>query len=52
MDRDKMSKLYREPSIDASYQISVHFGKAVSEENIFLEINQSKTKMTSGGHVC
>ena len=24
MDRDKMSKLYREPSIDASYQISVH----------------------------
>ena len=24
MDRDKMSKLYREPSIDASYQVSVH----------------------------
>jgi hypothetical protein len=30
MDRDKMSNLYREPSIDASYQVSV-FGKAVSD---------------------
>ena len=27
MDRDKMSNLYRGPSIDASYQISVHLGK-------------------------
>jgi hypothetical protein len=27
MDRDKMSKLYREPSIDASYQVSVHLAK-------------------------
>jgi hypothetical protein len=26
MDRDKMSNLYRGPSIDASYQISVHLG--------------------------
>ena len=24
MDRDKMSKLYRGPSIDASYKVSVH----------------------------
>ena len=35
MDRDKMSNLYREPSIDASYQVSVHFGKVVSEVKIF-----------------
>ena len=27
MDRDKMSNRYREPSIDASYQVSVHFAK-------------------------
>ena len=27
MDRDKMSNLYREPSIDASYQVSVHLAK-------------------------
>jgi hypothetical protein len=28
------------------------FGKVVSEEKIFLEINQSKTRMACGGHVC
>jgi hypothetical protein len=27
MNWDKMSKLYREPSIDASYQVSVHLAK-------------------------
>jgi hypothetical protein len=31
MDRDKMSNLYREPSIDAAYQISVHLGKIRSQ---------------------
>ena len=35
MDRDKMSILYREPSIDASYQCFGSFGKAVSENKIF-----------------
>jgi hypothetical protein len=30
-----MSNLYRGPSIDASYQVSVHFGHAVSKEKIF-----------------
>ena len=34
-DRDEISNLYRGPSIDASYQISAHFGKAVSEKKIF-----------------
>jgi hypothetical protein len=27
-------------------------GQAVPEENIFLEINQSETRMACGGHVC
>jgi hypothetical protein len=27
MDRDKMSNLYKGPSIDASYQVSVHLAK-------------------------
>jgi hypothetical protein len=27
MDRDEMSKLYRGPSIDASYQVSIHLAK-------------------------
>ena len=35
MDRDKMSILSREPSIDASYQCFSSFGKAVSEDKIF-----------------
>jgi hypothetical protein len=30
---------------------SVSFGKAVSEK-IFLEINQSETRIVCGGHVC
>ena len=50
-DRDKMSNLYRGPSIDASYQVSVHlaedfqrrsfgsFGQAVSEEKIFKNLS-------------
>jgi len=27
IDRDKMSNLYRDPSIDASYQISIHLAE-------------------------
>ena len=30
----------------------VSFGQAVSEEKIFLEINQSETRIVCGGHVC
>jgi hypothetical protein len=28
------------------------FGKAVSEKKIFLEINQSETRIACDGHVC
>jgi hypothetical protein len=35
-----MSNLDRRPSKDASYQVFDSFGQAVSEEKIFLEINQ------------
>jgi hypothetical protein len=34
MDRDEMSYIYSEPSIDASYQVSVHLAEGVSEEKI------------------
>jgi hypothetical protein len=30
MDRDKMSNLYKGPSIDASYQVSVHYSGVLS----------------------
>jgi hypothetical protein len=35
MDRDKMSTLYREPSIDASYQVSVHLAKRFQRRRFF-----------------
>ena len=34
-NRDKMSNLYRGPSIDASYQISVHLGKRFQRRRFF-----------------
>jgi hypothetical protein len=34
MDRDEMSNLYRGPSIDAFYQVSVQLAEGVSEEKI------------------
>ena len=34
-DQDKMSKLYRGPSIDASYQVSVHLAKRFLRKSIF-----------------
>jgi hypothetical protein len=46
-----MSTLYREPSIDASYQVSDHLAKRFQRRR-FLEINQSETRNPCGGHVC
>ncbi len=53
MDRDEMSNLYREPSIDASYQVSVQLG--VSEEKIKMwNINGRRTPKAhiAFGKVC
>jgi hypothetical protein len=46
-----MSILYRGPSIDASYQVSVHLAKQFQRRR-FLEINQSETRIACGVHVC
>ena len=35
MDRDEMSKLYRRPPIDASYQVSVHLAKRFQRRRFF-----------------
>ena len=37
MDRDEMSKLYRGPSIDASYQVSVHLAKGFQRRRLKCE---------------
>jgi hypothetical protein len=43
--------LYRESSIDASYQVSVHLAMWFQRRR-FLEIDQSETRIACGGHVC
>jgi hypothetical protein len=51
MDWDRMSNLYRGPSIDASYQVSVHLAMWFQRRR-FLEIDQSETRIVYGGYVC
>jgi hypothetical protein len=46
-----MSNLYIGPSIDASYQVSVHLAKQFQRRR-FLKIDQSEKKIACGGHVC
>jgi hypothetical protein len=46
-----MCNLHRGPSIDASYQVSVHLANGSTGED-FLEIDQSETTIACGGHVC
>ena len=43
-------KFYKIPSIDAAYQVSVHLAERFRREDC-LEINQSETRITYGGHV-
>ena len=50
-DQDEISNIYREPSIDASYQVSVHLDKRF-QRRIFFKIGQSETRIACGGHVC
>jgi hypothetical protein len=47
-----LRKLNTEPSIGASHQISVHFWQSSFREEDFLEIDQSKTRIACGSHVC
>jgi hypothetical protein len=51
MDQNEMSNPYRGPSIDASYQVSVHLAKQFQRRR-FLEIDQSETRIACGGHAC
>jgi hypothetical protein len=51
MDRNEMSNAYRGPSIDASYQVSVHLAKWFQKRR-FLKISQSETRIACGGHAC
>jgi hypothetical protein len=46
-----MINLYREPSKDAPYHVSIHLAKRFQRRRFFLEINQSETRMGCGIHV-
>jgi hypothetical protein len=46
-----MSNLYREPSIDASYQVSIQLAKQFLRKR-FLEIDRSEARIACGSHVC
>jgi hypothetical protein len=50
-DQNGMNNSHREPSIDASYHVSVHLAKLFQSRR-FLEIDQSETRIACGGHVC
>jgi hypothetical protein len=45
-----MSNFNRGPSIDASYQLSIHFAKRFQRRRI-LKISQSETRIVCGGNV-
>jgi hypothetical protein len=50
LDRDKMSNLYRGPSIDASYQVSVHLAKRFQRRRLKCEkLKDDRRQMTDDG---
>ena len=42
MDRDEISNLYRGPSIEASYQVSVHLAKRFQRRRLCLLMDRDK----------
>jgi hypothetical protein len=46
-----MGNLDRGPSVDASYQVSVHLAKRFQRRSL-LEIDQPEKRIAYGGHVC
>jgi hypothetical protein len=50
-DRDKINKMYRGPSKDALYHVSIHLAKQFQRRR-FLEIDQPETRIAYGGHAC
>jgi hypothetical protein len=52
MDRDKMSKLYRGPSIDASYQVSVHLAKGFQRRRLKCEkLTDDRRQVMAKAHI-
>ena len=50
LNKQSLLKSFR--STDTSYYVSVHLAKRLQRRILFLEIDQSETKIACGGHVC
>jgi hypothetical protein len=50
-DLDEMRNLYRGPSINASYQVSVHLAERFQRRIFFLEIDQSEVSNTTFNNI-
>ena len=50
-ERDETSNIDRGPSIDSTYQVSVHLAKRF-QRNRFLKNRPIRNKIAYGGHVC
>ena len=52
MDRDEMSNLYRGPSIDASYQLSVHLVDGFQRKRLKCEkVTDEGRQMMAKAHI-
>jgi predicted aminopeptidase len=52
MDRDKISTLYRGPSIDASYQVSVHMAEGFQRRRLKYEkLTDDRHQVMAKAHV-
>jgi hypothetical protein len=49
MDRDEISNLYREPSIDASCQVSVHLAEGFQRRRLKCEMLMDDRRTPSDG---
>jgi hypothetical protein len=50
MDQNEMGNLYRGPSTNPSYQVSVHLAKQFRRRRL-KKIGQSETRIAYGGHI-
>jgi hypothetical protein len=52
MDQDKMSNLYRGPSIDASYQVSVHIAEGFQRRRLKCEkLTDDRRHLMAKAHI-
>jgi hypothetical protein len=52
MDRDKISNLYKGPSIDASYQVSLHLAEGFQRRRLKYEkLTDDKRQVMAKAHI-